>query len=107
VDTTDDSFAEDVLAAVVPVLVDFWAPWCRPCRAVDRILDELAERHAGRLLVARVNLDENAETGARYGVLSLPTVIVFSDGRQREVIVGARPRSDYERAAAAVLEPRW
>jgi thioredoxin 1 len=101
-ETTDAAFERDVLLADLPVLVDFWAPWCGPCRAIAPILEELAERHAHRVRVVSVNVDENPETAARYAVLALPMVILFAGGRAEETIVGARSRSHFQRALA-----RW
>ena len=102
-ETTDAAFEHDVLLADRPVLVDFWAPGCRPCHAIAPILRELAERHADRLRVTRVNVDENPEVAARYAVLTLPTVILFAGGRAEEVIVGARSRSHFQRTLAPWL----
>jgi thioredoxin 1 len=98
VDVTDANFEGEVLQGEVPVLVDFWAPWCGPCRAIEPILEQLASEHARRLRVVRVNVDENYVTASRYGVLSLPTIILFQGGEPRETLVGAYPRSRYERA---------
>jgi thioredoxin 1 len=102
-DVTDESFQRDVLEGSVPVVVDFWAPWCGPCRAVEPVLAELEQEHAERIVFAKLNIDENVETAARFGVLSIPTVIVFDGGRPHETVVGARPRSHYERALAPWL----
>jgi len=105
VDVSDATFAVAVLESELPVAVDFWAPWCRPCRTVGRILDELALDHAGRLLVARVNLDENVAISVRYDVLSLPTVILFVEGAPRETVVGPRSKGHFERVFAPHLPP--
>jgi thioredoxin 1 len=100
---TDASFEAEVLRADRPVVVDFWAPWCRPCRTVEPILEELEREHAGRVAFGRINVDEHPLTAARFGVLSLPTVLVFSNGEVRDEALGARPRSRYEEAVARVL----
>ena len=100
---TDESFARDVLEADVPVLVDFTAPWCRPCRAIEPILDGLAAEHESRLRVVRLDVDANLRTPSRYGVLSLPTVIVFVAGEPVETILGAQSRRRYAESVARVL----
>lgn len=102
-DVTDASFAAEVLGADRPVLVDFWAPWCGPCRAVEQVLEELEAEHGERLLFARLNIDEHPLRAAELGVLSIPTVMLFADGELRETVVGARPRRHFERALAAWL----
>jgi thioredoxin 1 len=101
-DVTDGSFAEEVLEAGHPVVVDFWAPWCGPCRAITPALEELAAT-TERLDFVKLDVDESPETAARYGVLSLPTVILFDGGEPRETVIGARPKRHFERAFADYL----
>jgi thioredoxin 1 len=103
IDTTDATFERDVLHATVPVVVEFTAPWCKPCRAIEPWLESLEARHDGRLLVARLDIDVNLGVPGRYGVLSLPTVMVFSGGEPGEAIHGAQPRRRYEEAAERAL----
>jgi thioredoxin 1 len=104
IDTTDADFEADVLGADVPVLVDFTAPWCRPCRAIEPLLLELEREHAGRLRIVRLDIDDNLGVPARYGVLSLPTVIVFRDGEPVETIYGLQARRRYAEAVDRVLD---
>jgi thioredoxin 1 len=89
---TDDTFATDVLGADVPVLVDFWAPWCGPCRQVAPILEEIAAENEGKIRIVKLNVDENPKTAAKYGVVSIPTMNVYSGGEVVKQIIGARPK---------------
>jgi thioredoxin len=102
-EVTDATFEEAVLRSERPVVVDFWAPWCGPCETVEPILQELAESAGDRVEFARLNIDENHVTAARYEVLSIPTAVLFEGGEARETVVGARSRSQYERAWATWL----
>ena len=102
-DVTDTSFEDDVLRAEKPVVVDFWAPWCGPCRAVEPIFRELEQEHGQRVKFGKLDIDQNLETAARYDVLSIPTAILFDGGEPRETVIGARPRSHFEQAWAAYL----
>jgi thioredoxin 1 len=97
-EVTDSSFQHEVLESEAPVVVDFWAPWCGPCHAVEPVLNDLEREHEGRVEFVKLNIDENIETASRYAVLSIPTVILFEGGEPRETVIGARPRSHYEQA---------
>ena len=97
-EVTDATFETEVLRADGPVVVDFWAPWCGPCHAAEAALTELERDHEGRVLFAKLNVDDNFGTSTRYDVLTLPTAILFENGEPQESVLGARPRSYYERA---------
>ena len=102
-DVTDASFEQDVLKAGRPVVVDFWAPWCGPCHAVEPVLERLADQADGRVEFAKLNVDQNPVTASRYEVFALPTAILFAEGEAKEAVVGARSPSHYERAWATWL----
>ena len=99
---TDASFADEVERSPLPVLVDAWAAWCGPCRMIAPAIDELAAEMAGRLRVAKLNVDENPATATRFGLHSIPTLLVFQGGREVDRIVGVQPKSEISRR----LQPR-
>jgi thioredoxin 1 len=99
-EVTDASFAADVLQADRPVIVDFWAPWCGPCKAVEKALTELEAEHGEEIGFAMVNIDDHPLSAADHGVLSLPTVILFQGGAARATVVGARGRGHFEKQFA-------
>jgi thioredoxin 1 len=92
---SDASFDGDILKSSVPVLVDFWAPWCGPCRSVAPIVDDLATQYAGKLKVAKVNVDESTDVAMRYQVTSIPTFILFKNGQVADRALGALPKSEF------------
>ncbi len=102
---TDATFQQEVLESKLPVLVDFWAPWCGPCRMVGPIVEELASDYDGRVVIAKVNTDENGETPAKFGIMGIPTLIIFKDGKEVERVVGARPKKAIADRLEAVLKP--
>jgi thioredoxin 1 len=90
---TLDTFDKDVLESTIPVLVDFWAPWCGPCRAIAPSVDAIAEEYSGKAKVYKVNVDEQPEIASRYGVQSIPTLTIFKDGKVADQIVGSLPKA--------------
>ncbi len=100
---TDANFDQEVLKSDKAVLIDFWAPWCAPCRAIAPLIDELAGEYAGRLKVVKINVDDNPETPARYGVRGIPNLLIIKSGQVKEQIVGAVPKSHLVRAVDSAL----
>jgi thioredoxin 1 len=99
---TTDTFEQEVLQSDKPVIVDFWAEWCGPCHAVSPVLDKIAEERSEELKLVKVNVDENQELMIRYGVQSIPTIILFKEGAPAAAVIGARPKGDIERSLGLV-----
>lgn len=95
---TDDNFSSEVLQSTTPVLVDFWAPWCGPCRQIAPLIDQLAEEYAGKVKVGKINIDDNPGVTNEYGIQSIPTLMVFRGGSVAETFVGMPPRSKLTQA---------
>jgi len=100
----DANFDQTVLQSKTPVLVDFWAAWCRPCIMAAPVLEELAEEYAGRINIAKLDVDQNAKTAVKYGIMAIPNLIIFKDGKPVSQIVGYRPKAELKRSLDAVLD---
>ncbi|HPF30427.1 MAG TPA: thioredoxin [Lachnospiraceae bacterium] len=93
---TRENFENEVMKSNIPVLIDFWAPWCRPCRMMGPIIEQLADEYEGKAKVGKVNVDEESELSQAFGVMSIPTIVLVKDGKVVKQVVGARPKADVE-----------
>ena len=100
---SDENFEKEVLNSETPVLVDFWAPWCGPCRIIAPVVEELSETYEGKLKVGKLNVDDNQKTSMKFGIRSIPTLLVFKDGEVAEQIIGAVPKTEIERVVTKVM----
>lgn len=101
---TDSNFKEQVLENKLPVVVDFWAPWCGPCRMVGPIIEELAKEYEGKMVVGKMNADENPQTTGTFNIMSIPTVMVFKNGQPVKAMVGAQGKDNYKKTFEEVLQ---
>ena len=104
IEIDDASFDSTVLQAKTPVLVDFWAPWCRPCLMAAPVLEELAGEYAGKITFAKLDVDQNAKTATKYGIMAIPNLIIFKNGEPISNIVGYKPKAELKRSLDAVLD---
>ncbi|MFC1912240.1 thioredoxin [Chloroflexota bacterium] len=104
VEVNDGNFEEIVLKSKIPVLVDFWAPWCAPCRMVAPVVEELAEEYDARVSFAKLDVDQSPKTSSQYGIMSIPSLIIFKGGSPASNLVGFRPKADLKRSLDEALE---
>lgn len=104
VELTRENFQSEVVESSIPALVDFWATWCGPCRAIAPIVEELAEQYDGKLKVGKVDIDAHQQLAAEFGIRSIPTILLFKDGKMAEQIVGAVPKKQLEEKVIEVLD---
>ena len=102
-EVTDSNFDAEVLQSATPVLIDFWAPWCGPCRAIAPVVDELAKEYAGKLKVVKMNVDDNPRTPAQYGVRGIPTLLLIQGGQVKEQLIGAHTKAKLVSAISNVV----
>lgn len=104
IEINDASFEQKVLKSNMPVLVDFWAPWCRPCLMAAPVLEELANEYANKITFAKLNVDQNAQTAAKYSIMAIPNLIIFKEGKPVSQIVGFKPKAELKKDLDAVLK---
>ncbi len=102
-DVTDQQFKSEVLESKIPVLVDFWAPWCGPCKIIGPVVEELAKEYTGKVKVVKLNVDDNPESAGQFNVMSIPTLIVFKGGNPVKTIVGAQPKASIKKVLDEVV----
>lgn len=100
---TDANFGEEVLKSKLPVLVDFWAPWCGPCRIVSPIVEELAKEYEGKVKVGKMNVDENSQTAGKYGIMSIPSLLILKNGQPVKTMVGAQGKENFKKGIGEAL----
>ena len=100
---TDQNFQDEVIKSDTPALVDFWAPWCAPCRIVSPIIEELAKEYEGKIKVGKVNVDENPNTAAQFGIMSIPSILIFKNGEPVKTMIGAQSRENFKKGIEEAL----
>ncbi len=100
---TDQNFQEEVLQSKMPVVVDFWASWCQPCRIVSPIIEELAKEYEGKVKVGKLNVDENPQNASKYGIMSIPSILFFKGGQPVKTMIGAQSKESYKSGIEEVL----
>lgn len=100
---TDDTFEQEVLKSDVPVMVDFWAEWCQPCKIISPLIEELGRDYGGKIKVGKMNVDEHTKTPATYGIMSIPTIMIFKSGKPVETMIGVQPKDAFKKNIDAAL----